>query len=282
MSASRDAQGRIISGIAAVALVFTFIACGFAVVAAIPQVTSVLAGATCADELSAFTRDELIEAAEVTRDYTVGAHDEGALYNMMWDINAQAAADGRADAQAGAPDLDAVRDGGGADGRPSVDAMKTAFASASEAYVLSEEAISHLDDVHEVITRMTMPIVGVVMIAAFCLMAGMRMYSRRVVADAFFWSGAATLVLFAALGAWALVDFNGLFAAFHSLFFAAGTWTFPYDSLLICMYPAAFWMGMGAIWLATSIVLSILSCGLGLTMRKRIKRIEQSRVREEE
>lgn len=275
MSASRNAQQNTISAIAAVALVFTFIACGFAVVAGIPQITSLMAGATCTHEISPFTQDELIEAAEVTREYTVGEHDEAALYGMLWDINTQAAEDGRADASAGAPDLDDALDESAVDGLPSVDALKRAFEGASEAYVLSEEAVSHLDDVHEVITRVTMPIIGVVMIAAFCLMAGMRMYSRRVVSRAFTWAGAATLVLFAVLGAWALLNFDSLFAVFHSLFFAEGTWTFPYDSLLICMYPTAFWVGMGAIWLATSCLLSILSCGLGMAMSKRIKSSEE-------
>lgn len=281
MSVSRSTQQNVISAIAAIALAFVFVACGFAVVAGIPQVTSVVAGATCADDISPFTRDELIEAAEVTRDYTVGEHDEAQLYGMMWDINSQAAEDGRNDIE-GAPDLASALDDTAEDGLPSVASLKAVFADASEAYVLNEEAVSHLDDVHEVITRLTMPIIGIAMIAAFCLMAGMRMYSRRVVSNALLWGGAIALALFAILGVWALVSFDGLFAVFHSLFFVEGTWTFPYDSLLICMYPTAFWVGMGAIWLATSCVLSILSCGLGLSMNRRIKRQEQQGVGQQE
>jgi gltX_bact: glutamyl-tRNA synthetase len=42
-----------------------------------------------------------------------------------------------------------------------------------------------------------------------------------------------------------VADFNGFFAAFHSLFFASGTWTFSYDSLLITMYPPEFLDGDG-------------------------------------
>ena len=63
-------------------------------------------------------------------------------------------------------------------------------------------------------------------------------------------AGIAVVAVFALLAAWVVVDFNGFFAAFHSLFFANGTWTFSYDSLLITMYPPEFWIGMGAVWLA--------------------------------
>ena len=70
------------------------------------------------------------------------------------------------------------------------------------------------------------------------------------------------LALLAVLGVWGMVDFNGLFAAFHSLFFVDGTWTFSYDSLLISMYPLDFWMGMGGVWLATSVGLGAV-CFIG-------------------
>ena len=59
-------------------------------------------------------------------------------------------------------------------------------------------------------------------------------------------AGIAVVAVFALLAAWVVVDFNGFFAAFHSLFF--GNWRGPvlHDSLLITMYPPEFWIGMGA------------------------------------
>jgi integral membrane protein (TIGR01906 family) len=42
-----------------------------------------------------------------------------------------------------------------------------------------------------------------------------------------------------------LADFDVLFGAFHGIFFAAGTWTFPYDSLLIRLFPERFWVVAG-------------------------------------
>ena len=67
---------------------------------------------------------------------------------------------------------------------------------------------------------------------------------------------AATLVLAGALVA--LVDFESFFTWFHSLFFRAGTWTFPADSLLIRLFPERFWEASGAIWAALSLCGAVL------------------------
>lgn len=50
----------------------------------------------------------------------------------------------------------------------------------------------------------------------------------------------------------AFLDFSAFFAAFHGLFFATGTWTFPYDSLLIRLFPERFWVVSGLAWAALS------------------------------
>jgi len=39
-----------------------------------------------------------------------------------------------------------------------------------------------------------------------------------------------------------------LFARFHGLFFAPGTWQFPDDALLIRVFPLRFWTASGAVW----------------------------------
>jgi hypothetical protein len=46
----------------------------------------------------------------------------------------------------------------------------------------------------------------------------------------------------------AFADFSAFFAAFHGLFFRSGTWTFPYDSLLIRLFPESFWVTSGVAW----------------------------------
>ena len=47
-----------------------------------------------------------------------------------------------------------------------------------------------------------------------------------------------------------LLDFDTFFSAFHGLFFAAGTWTFASDSLLIQTFPEPFWATAAAVWAA--------------------------------
>jgi uncharacterized membrane protein len=68
--------------------------------------------------------------------------------------------------------------------------------------------------------------------------------------------GVLGLVVFAGMAA--VLDFSMFFAAFHGLFFAAGTWQFPYDSLLIRLFPERFWTTAGASWAVLA------ACGAGL------------------
>ena len=44
------------------------------------------------------------------------------------------------------------------------------------------------------------------------------------------------------------MNFERFFAWFHGLFFSAGTWEFPADSLLIEVFPEGFWVAAGSTW----------------------------------
>ena len=57
-----------------------------------------------------------------------------------------------------------------------------------------------------------------------------------------------------------VTDFNAFFAWFHSLFFADGTWTFPYEALLIRVFPLPFWITAAATWGALVLMSSIGLC----------------------
>ncbi|MEI2998709.1 MAG: DUF1461 domain-containing protein [Senegalimassilia faecalis] len=128
------------------------------------------------------------------------------------------------------------------------------------------DAISHLDDVYRVVSvaKPALAVIAVLCIAGLAHVA-VRI-NRRALGRVLIAGGAFALAAFAALGIWALVDFYGLFGVFHSLFFQAGTWTFSLDSLLITLYPTAFWMGMAGIWLAVTCGLSILAVLVGFTL----------------
>lgn len=111
-----------------------------------------------------------------------------------------------------------------------------------------ESAVSHLVDVRVVMSRARTATGMLAVIVAVWL--GVRISQRRTDRIAAgLRAGAiesAALVGLAALSG--LLDFERLFTAFHGLFFSAGTWQFPADSLLIQVFPEPFWMTAGAAW----------------------------------
>lgn len=111
-------------------------------------------------------------------------------------------------------------------------------------------AVSHLLDVRRVLSGAQL-VTGLA--AAFvAVWIGVEVARRRTyrIASAMKVGAAAcvTLVVLAVLAGF--VNFDWLFTQFHGLFFAAGTWEFPADSLLIQTFPEAFWATAGATWAA--------------------------------
>lgn len=138
-----------------------------------------------------------------------------------------------------------------------------ALAKVSDRYALDADAVSHLEDCNGLITGLS-SYLGMIGVAALiiALVLGFR---KQFAALAFMlrMGPALLLAVLVVLGLWGVIDFNGLFAAFHSLFFVDGTWTFNYDSLLISMYPIDFWMGMGAVWVGSAIGVGLLCFAAG-------------------
>ena len=251
---------NIVSIVAAIALATMFVVAGFAVCLA-PPVTHGLSSVFALDSLSPLDRNQLVKVADATRDYSFGAHSELALYQVIYDVDLEyrnnVGYSAASTTSADFPQLDVVND------RNSLPQLKSAFKGASELYCFSPETVSHLDDCHKLLTG-AFPYIAAIAIAAlaslvFTGVTGGKHRMRGVLVAA----GAIVLAAFVCLGIWAIIDFQGLFAALHGLFFSAGSWIFPYDSLLICALPTEFWMGMAVIWLAVSSVVSILSILIG-------------------
>ena len=111
-------------------------------------------------------------------------------------------------------------------------------------------ASSHLHDVRSVISGARLATGGAALLLAayVATCVGLRRFARL---RAGMLAAAWVLVVAVALAALAAFsDFEALFAFFHSLFFASGTWTFPADSLLIRLFPEPFWIASGACWAA--------------------------------
>ncbi len=128
---------------------------------------------------------------------------------------------------ADAPDLPAT-----VDGRPGFD----------------ESAASHLVDVRNVLVAAR--IATGVLALGLAIGLGLEVARKRTdrIADALMAGAICSVVLVVLCAVAAFSDFEAFFSAFHGLFFSAGTWTFPYDSLLIQTFPEPFWVTAGAVW----------------------------------
>ena len=246
-----DAVFSVVSGIA---LAVTLVAMGFVACAVFDLPTRMLSQAYSNDANSPYTKEELVVAAVAAKHYTINDNDRYALYTAMDAVAQSAQADGR-DIPEGLNLYDVYIGASGdaqAAGSAEEDLNELSYAD-EEPYVLTPDALSHLDDVYDVIQQAKPWLFAAAIIAYVGCIAVAFRGGKRALGRVLGGAGAGVFVAFALLAAWVAVDFNGFFAAFHSLFFAAGTWTFSWDSLLICMYPPEFWMGMGAIWLAVTV-----------------------------
>ena len=225
---------------AVLCLVVTLVAAGFVACTITPLPTRFLAEHTVTDDISPYTHDELIECAVAVYDYAFAAHNKEALDVVVNTQLEHAQATGRAPKQA-----------------------------STEEYVLSSESIAHLDDCYRIASVVKLPllavaILGIAACAHVYVRAGKKNFGFVLLS-----AGLLTIVLFLLVGAAAFIDFDAFFTLFHGLFFTQGTWTFWYKSLLICSLPENFWIGMGILWFATSMILSILCCCVALRCVKR-------------
>lgn len=127
-----------------------------------------------------------------------------------------------------------------------------------------DTAVSHLLDVRHVLDRAR--IVTGLLAALFAIWLGVQIARTRTaeVAAALRAGAVASASIVGLAVVVAASDFERFFAAFHGLFFTSGTWTFPYDSLLIRTFPEPFWVTAGLAW--GGLVL-LFAAGLWLTAR---------------
>jgi integral membrane protein (TIGR01906 family) len=134
--------------------------------------------------------------------------------------------------------------------------------------LMTADAVQHLDDVRRVLAGAR----TVTIVLGLALVVWVVVFARRRPREL----SRALLVAAAILGAFVLVagtvaltDFDAFFSAFHGLFFAPGTWTFPSDSLLIRLFPEPFWVAAGAAWAVGVLVMAASYAVLGWFVRRR-------------
>lgn len=287
---------NLLAAIAAACLAVTLVGAGLEVCLLQPT-TRLLSEHTSAVELSPYTAEELTNLAVATRDFTVAPYGD-----TGWEAAAQTLAEKLVEAgqtSAQAPEKADFWENLPISVNPLTSrlaplAIAEGLADFSESYALNADALSHLRDCNALINSFIPALAFCALFALFTL-GVLHIVNKRNPRAAFIaariCTGAPIVILaaFAALGVWALFDFNGLFAAFHSVLFPQGNWTFAYDSLLICMYPLDFWVGMAIIWFAVTAVASIIcllfAWALRRTARQRIqaakKKLEEQSMTQE-
>ena len=138
------------------------------------------------------------------------------------------------------------------------------------------DAVAHLIDVRNVmVPARTLTIVLVVAIAAWFVLRSRSAAGKRIVGGALT-SGGLVLLGAGGIAAFAgLIDFPALFAWFHTLFFAEGTWLFPSDALLIGVFPLPFWVAAGALWASLVLLLAaaLVIAGRRMSSTASVKRV---------
>ncbi|MDR3686385.1 MAG: TIGR01906 family membrane protein [Coriobacteriia bacterium] len=141
-----------------------------------------------------------------------------------------------------------------------------------------EAAVSHLRDVRRVLSG-ARTFTGIIA-ALVVIWLGVETSRKRFHTIAWALMAAAGFcLLFVVLGALAgTMNFDALFTWFHGLFFAAGTWEFPYDSLLIQLFPEGFWIAAGVTWATIVAIVGVLLGVAGLMIRNAELRASSTKV----
>jgi integral membrane protein (TIGR01906 family) len=135
-------------------------------------------------------------------------------------------------------------------------------------YTLSSSALDHLEDC---VSLFTTSRIGIILSLVFALVGIMLLIIRRrrkVAGWIMFLTPLAVIAGTIVFGVAAFIDFDSLFETLHGLFFTSGTWVFPANSLLINLFPESFWMGMGVVWVAVSIICCLLCCLIGKFLKR--------------
>lgn len=281
----------VITVIGTAALAVVLFAAGFFVCAA-PPTTQLLSQATSDFQRSPYTLDDLNTLAVASRNLTVDARPAGTsssdaqrTFNETLMLAATHSCERYtkegAEAEAGSVDKPALwkellaslgaANAGDAFTLQEVNATAEAMARHSDAFALDDNAVSHLDDCNKLIQGGILVVEVLAVVFLVCLVALLVLRQKRALGRMMSIAPVVLIAAFVAMGVWAFTDFRGFFAAFHGVFFPQGNWTFSYESLLICMYPTAFWMGMGIVWLTVTLAASIIALVIGVKVLRRAR-----------
>lgn len=135
--------------------------------------------------------------------------------------------------------------------------------------LMPPDAVSHLDDVRRVISGAQTTTFALAVAFLAWIAWRLRVGEKARVVTALRAGAAVTALTVLAPALFAAADFDAFFVVFHSLFFAAGTWVFPSDSLLIRLFPESFWVAAGASWAVLVLVVAASYFGASFLLDRR-------------
>ena len=136
----------------------------------------------------------------------------------------------------------------------------------------SRNVMSHMLDVRVVLQTAILVVSSITVVTASLLVIVGFRGGKRALSPVLIAGGIAPLAAAAVFGVIGVMNFDALFSWMHSLFFAEGTWTFAWDSLLITVYPIGFWIGMAVTWAVVLVLFSTVCMVLGFRFRATVKK----------
>lgn len=255
-----------------IAIAYSLFGLGF-MVCTLPQATSAIGGTFSGWEHATYPEADMEEIAEAVRSFSIEGTSSEDLYNTIFSVMQESEPQIAALFEEGsAKNTDNTtannntaagktsNSGNGTNTSSSNSALSsTNLAELEDQYSLPRNALSHLQDCTPIFTtgRISVGVVGgfaLVGLIALGILAGRKRIGGTLIAGS-----ALVIGILVALGIWAAVDFDGIFTWMHTLFFAQGSWVFNSDSLLITLFPEAFWAAMAGLWIISSVIFALIA-----------------------
>lgn len=145
--------------------------------------------------------------------------------------------------------------------------------------LFNEREISHLKDVKGLFRLVYWLLLGTLIYGLVYLGLNVFLWKdKKRIWQGLLYGGGLTLVLMAALGIGALINFDGLFRQFHLIGFTNDLWMLnPTTDYLIMMFPRGFWYDAALFWALSTAVGALVLGGVGLWRVKKMSSRDRPR-----
>ena len=246
-------------------LLCTLFLCGL-MICFLPITTQVVGHTFGSWNSAQYSEEEMATIASAARNFAFDSSDDGAHLNeTIWEVFSRYQPQLAQNIAEHAPIT-------------TVESLSSAFTYAQstegisnrilQSYLFDENAEMHLADCTRLFDFARIFFTITFLITLVCSLVLHKHHCLRHLSMAFIAGSATILTIMGVFFLWFLFDFDGLFSLFHQLFFDPNTWRFPIDSLLISLFPMSFWSTMVGIWVAGTLVASVIILGIGLHFQK--------------